>query len=224
MCTSFVKESYIAMNFDHHESNYKMSTKKDGWLLVYVKTDHGMKPSFGIHRSGAFFNQLMVEPCENGKYRRKKGVIHLERLVSDLIDGKLSYDDLDKFLTNHEMVNVPNRSVHSMLCGKKGNVWIVEPGRGQIHRQLKSNEFQVMTNFSLMDSISSPCWRYQMASDLLSENDHMDVKKAFRILQAVKQNEKDWITRFSMVYDPIQKTVYYCENQDFTNIKAFLFY
>lgn len=230
MCTSFIKTTddncYISMNFDNNGMNYSINTRKKDWFIVYVDIGKRKSPSFGVHKSGMFFNNLMVDACEKGNYRRGKGVVHSARLLTDIIDGKICIDDLEQYLHSTEIVNVPDWSTHNMLCGTKNNVWILEPGRGNYYSPLKPNEFQVMTNFSLIEDIQDDnifCERYHIANNLLMESANMSVDKAFEILEAVKQSEGEWITEFSMVYDKSRKTVYYCNNQDFTNIQKFLF-
>lgn len=169
----------------------------------------------------------MVDPCEKGKYRRAKGVVHSDKIRNEIINEKLSLDNLEDYLQGIEIVNVPNWSTHSMLCDTKHKVWIVEPGRGAIHSLLKPNDFKVMTNFSLIEAIQNKetisCERYITANKLLSDTGDMGVRRAFEILQAVKQSEGEWITAFSMVYDHANKTVYYVIDQDFTTIKEFVF-
>lgn len=231
MCTSFIKRTddncYIAMNFDNDGKNYSISTRKQDWFIVYIEIEKRKCPCFGVHKSGVFFNNLLVDPCEKGKYRRGKGVVHSTALLKGIIDGKILVDELNSYITSTEVVNVPNWSTHNMLCGTQNNVWIVEPGRGNINEYLKPDEFLVMTNFSLMDSIQNKenisCERYQTANKFLWGEGDMSVNKAFEILNAVKQSEGEWITEFSMVYNKSKKTVYYCNNQDFTNIKEYLF-
>lgn len=231
MCTSFIKVTddncYIAMNFDNNGMNYSLSTRNKDWFIVYVEADKGKNPSFGVHKSGIFFNNLVVDACEKGKYRRGKGVVHSARFLNEIIEKKVRIDGLEHYLQSTEIINVPNWSTHNMLCGTQCNVWIVEPGRGNLYFPLKPNEFKVMTNCSLVDSIQNnetiTCERYHIANRLLSDMTNISVKEAFEILNAVKQSEGEWITAFSMVYDKAKETVYYCANQDFINIEEYHF-
>lgn len=231
MCTSFVKKTddncYIAMNFDNNGMKYRINTTKKDWLIVYVEMGKMKYPSFGIHKSGIFFNNLLVNACEKGKYRRGKGVVHSTKFLTEIIDNKICVDTLKQYLENIEIVNVPNFSTHNMICDIQSNVWIIEPGRGNIYSSLKSNEFQVMTNFSLVDATKNKetnyCKRFNNVNKLLSELVNMNVQKAFEILRVAKQSEGEWITEISMVFDKTNETVYYCENQNFENIKEFVF-
>lgn len=231
MCTSFIKKtennSYIAMNFDNNGMKYNIYTTKKDWFIIYVVIGKIKYPSFGVHKLGIFFNNLMVDFYEEGSYRRGKGFIHSTKFLTEIINEKICVDTLKQYLQNTEVVNVPDFSTHNMICDTQNNVWIIEPGRGNVCFSLKPNEFQVMTNFSIINNMQNEnkkkCERFITANKLLSESVSMNVKKAFEILHTVKQSEGEWITDFSMVYDKLHKTVYYCENQNFKDIKEYVF-
>lgn len=231
MCTSFIKKTYnnhyIAMNFDNNGMKYSINTRKKEWFIISIDTGKGKYPCFGIHKSGIFFNNILVDANEKGKYRRGKGVVHSTGFLSDIIEKKICIDDLDQYLEQTEIVNVPDWSTHNMICDTKGNTWMVEPGRGNTYCALKADEFQIMTNNSIIENTENgreiPCIRYKKAKELLSEATGMAVNRAFKILDSIKQSEGEWTTVFSMVYDKSKETVYYCENQDFANIQEFLF-
>jgi hypothetical protein len=65
--------------------------------------------------------------------------------------------------------------------------------------------------------------RYKIADDLLSKASHLDVIRAFEILEATKQSKGEWLTAFSMVYSQKENTVYYCYNGEYKNIQKFAF-
>lgn len=64
----------------------------------------------------------MVSPCEKGKYKRGKGIVHSEKFINDIIDNKIYIDDLKQYLQSTEIVNVPDLSTHSMICDSKSHV------------------------------------------------------------------------------------------------------
>lgn len=226
MCTSFIKMAdngyFIGMNFDNNGLKYSFDTKKKDWFIVSVDTGKTKSPSFGVHKSGIFFNNLSVESNGKGEYRRAKGVVHTTKLISGIIYGNVQVDALEDFLKQTEIVNVPGWSTHNMICGTMGNTWIIEPGRGYLYNPLKQGEFQIMTNVSVKDikeaGAEMHCSRYMIGSELLSENKPMTVSRAFEILNAVKQCSGQWNTDISMVYDSAGAVVYYCEKQNFADI------
>lgn len=231
MCTSFIKKTdhhcYIGMNFDNDGMSYFIDTKKKDWFFVSVLINQIKRPSFGVHKSGIFFNNLMVEPNELGKYRRGKGVVHTSRLLSEIINGKILVDELEEYLSQTEIVNVPDYSTHQMICDTKGDVWIIEPGIGKLHQPLENGEFQLMTNTSLLNHINKEeapiCPRYAIAKELLSSTAPFDTAAALEILKAVQQSEGEWTTAISMVYDKTKQTISYCTDREFDHIEHFTF-
>jgi len=230
MCTSFIKKTennfFIGMNFDNNGMSYTINTKKKDWFIVYVSTGKVKAPSFGVNKSGIFFNNLCVEGNGKGNYRRGSNVTHTTKLLLGIIDDKINIDDLEKYLDINEIVNVPDWSTHNMISTKEGNVWVIEPGRGNIYRELKDGEFQIMTNFSILDSKKEdniPCERYKKVREVLNNDDKLTTKKAYEILEEVNQNGEEWTTDFSFIFDKSKNTIYYVENQNFDNIKEYVF-
>jgi len=227
MCTSFVWRKgsvLVAMNFDN-SAPFTLSTKDPKQFVILC----GGAPCFGVNSNGSFVNHLMVDSNGNGRYKRGKNVVHTIKLITDILSGKLSQESITAFLSEKEIVNVPDHSCHSMIADKTGNVWVVEPGRGVIHSPADDSSFCLMTNFSLVDYKASGKMegggvdRYMIADKLLSGVNHLDVTRAFEILDAAKQSEGEWQTAFSMVYSQNENAVYYCYNGEFQNIQKFTF-
>lgn len=230
MCTSFIKKIddnwVIGMNFDNNGMKYTINTRKKDWFIIYVDTGKIKVPSFGIHKSGIFFNNLCVDSNGEGDYRRSSDVTHIAKFLIGIIDGKIDVEDLKHFLSQTEIVNVPGWSTHNMICTKEGNRWIIEPGRGNSYRQLNNGDFQIMTNKAILDSDSkdvNSCDRYNKANEVLKKNNRFNVNQAFELLNEVKQNGKEWITEFSLVFDKKKNTVYFVEHQNFDDIKEYVF-
>lgn len=231
MCTSFIKKTenntFIAMNFDNNGMKYTVNTKKKDWFIVYVDAGKVKAPSFGVHKSGVFFNNQVVDFNEKGKYRRSKGVVHSTKFLLGIIDGSVDPNNLKGFLEETEIVNVPDCSTHNMITSEEGNVFIIEPGIGNIYKELEIGDFQIMTNEPIIDENENKnefsCYRYNIVKKHLIELEEVDVNKIFEVLSAIKQNNDEWKTDFSMVYDKKRETVYFCENQSFKDIKEFSF-
>lgn len=225
MCTSFIsrkEDTIIGMNFDNNGMKFGIDNKNPNWFTIRVDGGRGKYPSFGVDSDGRFFNNLVVDSNGKGLYRRPgKKVTHTTKLVSDLLSGAILPEHLDEYLATIEVVNTPDWSCHNMICDSAANVWIVEPGRGNVFSPANEAPFFVMTNFSIWDMLYKnaqyDCQRFQIASDTLSKSSGMDVEKAFCLLDSVKQTEGDWITAFSMVYSKKERAVYYCFNGNFTD-------
>jgi len=227
MCTSFVWRKgsvLVAMNSDNN-APFTLSTKDPKQFVVSI----GGAPSFGVNKDGMFINHLMVDSNGSGAYRRGKNVVHTIKLITDVLSGALVQEDIDAYVSEKEIVNVPNNSCHCMLSDRNGNVWIIEPGRGVISSPADESPYSLMTNFSLVDLKTTGKYegggvdRYHIADDLLSQANSMTVDKAFNILEAVKQCDCNWNTAFSLVYSQEENTIYYCYSGDYTTIHRFAF-
>jgi hypothetical protein len=223
MCTSFIyrgNDTIIGMNFDNNGMKYSIDTKNPNWFTVKVDGGRGKYPSFGVDCFGRFFNNLVVNSNGKGLYRRpNKKVTHTTKFIMDILKGVISTEKLEEYLSNVEVVNGPDWSCHNMICDSNGNVWVVEPGRGNIRNIADSSKFFVMTNFSLWDylyeNVECNCDRFKVVSSELEKAEKVNVETAFSILDSASQRNGEWITEFSMVYSKNMNTVYYCLNGNF---------
>ena len=222
MCTSFIYrgiDTIIGMNFDNNGMKYSIDTNPN-WFTVKVDGGRGKYPSFGVDCFGRFFNNLVVNSNGKGLYKRpSKKVTHTTKLIIDILNEVICTEKLEEYLSNVEVVNVPDWSCHNMICDSNGNVWVVEPGRGNISNIADSSKFFVMTNFSLWDylyeNVECNCDRFKVVSSELEKAEKVNVETAFSILDSASQRNGEWITEFSMVYSKNLNTVYYCLNGNF---------
>jgi len=225
MCTSFISrknDTIIGMNFDNNGMKYSIEEKHEGWFVVMVDGGSGKHPSFGVDQNGRFFNNLIVNSNGKGLYRRPSSkVTYTTKLFTGILDGIIVPEHLQEYLEKVEVVNVPDWSCHNMICDSAANVWIIEPGRGNIHSPANESSFFVMTNFSLVDmginKSKIDCERYETAVRMLTKADEINIDSAFEILQEVSQKEGEWMTEFSMVFSKNKGKLYYCQNRNFEN-------
>ena len=227
MCTCFVNRGndlIIAMNFDNNGMKFELNTKTPKSFVVDVNTDFGKQPSFGISPEKIFVNNLYMDSNGKGLYKRTGKTRTLTTyLVKDILEGKLNQNDLNDYLDKMEIVNAPNLCTHNLIADKKGNVWIIEPGRGNIKNMANKSQYYIMTNFSLIDYNEGKKYtdcgidRYNEVKDNLKKVKNLSIKKAFEILEKVKQTG-EWKTDFSMVYSKNENKVYYCYNSEYKNI------
>jgi len=232
MCTSFVDrrdDLIIAMNFDNNGMPFELNTKNPSIFSINVNTNFGKIPSFGINKKGTFVNDLCVDSNGKGAYKRMSKNRTLNTyLVKDLLEEKILTENLEDYLKTMEIVNSPNLSTHNFIVDNNGNVFVVEPGRGYIKNTFNESPYFIMTNFSLIDFNGGKKYtdngfnRYNEVDSILRKTKDITVKKAFTILDKVKQNG-EWKTEFSMVYSKKEKTIFYCYNSDFKNIQEYKF-
>ncbi|MDQ0360824.1 hypothetical protein [Breznakia pachnodae] len=229
MCTSFVnkEKNIIGMNFDNNGMKYSIK-KNDSSFVILVNIEGRNMPSFGVTNEGVFINSQFTKENEEGKYKRTKNAVHMTRLVSEILSKKINSGEIETILEDKEIVNVPSMSCHSMLVDSEENVWIVEPGRPiQKHPHTDSSPV-ALTNFSLYDYKTKNeingvgIERYNEIKELLNNTSFSTPQEYFKLLRNVSQNGT-WKTDFSLVYSKDENKVYYCENQEFDNVKEHQF-
>ena len=127
-----------------------------------------------------------------------------------------------------EIVNASNFCTHNLIADGKGNVWVIEPGRGKIKNEATESHYYIMTNFSLTDYNAGKKYndngfdRYREVKNSLEKRKKLSVMDAFDILEKVKQ-DGEWKTDFSMVYSKKENKVFYCYNAEYKNILEYKF-
>lgn len=230
MCTVFVyrKENLIiGMNFDNNGMKFSLKTGP-GSFVVYVDSGRGFFPSFGIAHGGLFFNNLMMDPNGLGQYKRpSKMRTHTSKFIADILDGRIALQEIDGYIHSMEFTNVPDFSLHSLLCNKNGDIYVIEPGHGILTSSRVDSPYFVMTNFSLLDYQASgiPSGtgvdRFTAANNVLKDRSSLSVEETFTVLEAVKQDGPEWTTAFSMVYSQEEACIHYCYDCDFSKRETF---
>jgi len=209
MCTSFLdrrNDIIIAMNFDNNGWVFELNTSKPDIFAIDVDIGNGKCPSFGINSQGIFVNNLFVDSNGKGLYKRKNKTRTLTAyLVENILKGNIPIDELDNYLNTMEIVNSPNQSTHNMVIDAKGNIWVIEPGRGNIKNTKENSQYFIMTNFSIIDFNAGKEYtnngidRYNEANNMLNKNKKLTVKDAFNILEKVKLSSKHLSIAISLI-------------------------
>lgn len=222
MCTSFISRKndiIIGMNFDNNGMEYSIDTKLHDWFIVNVDGGRGKYPSFGVNKNGFFFNCLIVNSNGKGLYRRpSKKVTHTAKLISDILNETIKEEYLKEYLENMDVVNTPDQSCHNMIIDSLANVYIIEPGRGNIYSPYNESDYVIMTNESIIDMQNNgnhmKCGRYNAVQNELNNESSLNPNKAFRILEKAFQNDGEWETELSVVFSKKDGKVYYCTKGD----------
>jgi hypothetical protein len=217
------------MNFDNNGMKFELNTSIPNSFMVDIYTDFGKQPSFGINSKKTFVNNLIVDSNGNGLYKRigKTRTLNVY-LIKSLLEENIEINDLDNYLDTMEIVNSPNLCTHNLIADKNGNVWVVEPGRGNIKNKTNESLYFIMTNFSIIDYNAGEKYtdcgfdRYINVKKYLDKKSELSVKDAFCALEKVKQ-DGECKTEFSIVYSKNENKVYYCYNADYKNILEYKF-
>ncbi|MRN55165.1 hypothetical protein [Paenibacillus monticola] len=237
MCTSFavhLDKTVIGMNFDISRRPIKIALQGDDQLLVLQNDNGQFYPAFGMNGNGTFMNLLMVDPIEEGNYRRGKDCIHIMKLFDEVLSGRIELAQILDYLESHAIVNLPNQSVHSMIVGKNRETYIVEPGRKHLEMDSSGSnkDFMVLTNFPLSEVISNEnrnikgagADRYLKAYDMITNHrETFNLQTGFDVLQETVQQSGDYPTQLSLVFIPAESKVNFTLNGDFTKVYEFSF-
>lgn len=236
MCTSFVikvNRVVVGMNFDN-SGKFKIALKDNNQFLVLLNINGKYYPSFGMNKNGTFMNDLMVDSNGEGKYKRaSKNIFSTTRLLENVLNGEIKFNELNEFLLEKTIVNLPNSSTHCMIIEESGNTYVIEPGRKNINNLKSEESFVVMTNFPLSENIDtnfddiqgSGVDRYKIAYNMLSERDKdFSVEDGFDVLLKTKQSGGDYPTEFSMIAIPKEQVIYFTINGDFDKKFKFSFH
>ncbi|MQR97218.1 hypothetical protein [Fictibacillus phosphorivorans] len=235
MCTSFVlheDQTYVGMNFDLSERPIKMALTGENQLLILQKEGGRFLPAIGFNKKGIFMNLHMVNPNEEGKYKRNKNSIHMMRLFDEVLTEKIKTSVLPIYLEEKEIVNVPDYSVQSLIVGPNQKSFIVEPGRKQIDTHEREDDFMVLTNFSVRDAMEHEDMtlqgpgsdRYQVAFDeLANRRGNFSVEQGLSILKQTAQRKGDYPTQLSMIFSPEEESIYFSLKGDFKRLYKFSF-
>lgn len=235
MCTSFVlheDRTYIGMNFDLSERPIKMAISGDHQFFILQQEGDRFLPAIGFNRKGIFMNLHMVNPNEEGIYKRNKNSVHMMRLFDEVLSEKVKTTVLPTYLQEKEIVNVPDYSVQSLIVAPNKKSFIVEPGKKYIDTDQLEDDFMILTNFSVRDAMEHEdsalqgpgSDRYQAAyAELSNRRGNFSVEQGLTILKQTAQWEGDYPTQLSMIFTPKDESIYFSLKGNYKRLYKFSF-
>lgn len=224
MCTSIVvnkKKTIVGWNLDILEMEYRVRPADDGVYIEINDAQEGWLPLFGANSRGDFVGMPTCWPfdarsdpagdCEN-----------ILLLDIDLLLQKKTLQEIRATAETRPVCSVPGVTFMAALSDADGNVLHIVPGQGS--RYYEKPEYRIMTNFSpfKQDAEKHP-WmgrdRYRKAEAMLrNAEDGFDVNDCFAVLREVSQEVCPTVV--SMVFDVRERTVYWCENRNWSEIST----
>ena len=169
---------------------------------------------------------LYVHGNPEGAYQNSKNRMTIADLTEQFVQAKISFDDALQIVQERKIVYAPDATMQAMLSDRQGRTLIVEPGIGW---REDHGHYSLITNYSVLAPESTMPFlvpgddRYERTAQLLNTyGKKFTVTDAFSVLQAVRQ-ERIWATRVSFVYSAKEHTVYYVENNHFSQIERYEF-
>lgn len=227
MCTSFVVNkgsTIVGFNLDILDMEHKIVVEDDKAYIAVLDATEGWMPLFGGNSNGNFVGMPTCWPYDERSNPTSKDDINIINLDIDFLLGKKLLNEIKNIVDNNFVSSVFGVTFQSQLSDKDGNVLQIIPGQGNIYKE--KPEYSVMCNFSPLkgDKETHP-WmgldRYNKAISIIESTDNFTYHDGLRLLKECSQEVCPTVA--SLVFDIAAKTMYYCENRDFENIKKKVF-
>ena len=227
MCTSIAvnkKKTVIGWNLDLLDMEYRVRPAADGVFIEINDKTEGWMPLFGANARGDFVGMPTCWPSDARSDPSGDGE-SIILLDIDLLLQRKTLREIRELADTRAVFSVPGLTFMGALSDAEGNVLHIVPGQGSLYYERPDHA--VLTNFSPFKQDAEPHpwmgWdRYNTAESMLSDSSHdFGVEDCFDVLKAVSQEVCPTIV--SMVYDVDDRTVYWCEDRNWTDIKRFAF-
>ena len=224
MCTSITvnrNKTIIGWNLDILDMEYRISQTDEGVYIEINDATEGWLPLFGANARGDFVGMPTCWPYDD-RSDPKDGDVNVIMLDIDLLLQKKTLQEIRTVAESGAVCSVPGLTFMSALSDRDGNVLYIVPGQGYLYKERPDHS--ILTNFSPFrhDTEKHP-WmgldRYEKAEKMLKEaGEDFGVKDCFEVLKAVAQEVCPTVV--SMVFEPSEKTVYWCENREWNRIHS----
>ena len=224
MCTSIAvnkRKTIIGWNLDILDMEYRVREAEGGVYIEINDETEGWMPLFGANKRGDFVGMPTCWPYDPRSDPSGEGE-NVILLDIDLLMEKKTLQEIRDIADRRPVFSVPGLTFMAALSDAEGNVLHVIPGQGILYYERP--EYKILTNFSpfKLDSEKHPWmgWdRYKAAEGMLKDaKDDFDVDDCFDILRAVSQAVCPTVV--SMVFDVTEKTVFWCENRAWDEIRS----
>ena len=224
MCTSIAvnkKKTIIGWNLDLLDMEHRVRPTPDGVYIEIRDAKEGWMPLFGANARGDFVGMPTCWPYD-ARSDPAAGSENVILLDIDLLLQKKTLREVRELAERRPVRSEPGVTFMAALSDAAGNILHIVPGQGC--RYYERPDYAILTNFSPFkgDSEKHP-WmgldRYQKAEAMLREaSENFDVADCFAVLRAVAQTVCPTVV--SMVFDVRERTVYWCEDRNWDNIRT----
>lgn len=224
MCTSVVinrRKIIVGFNLDILNMEHRVRATDSGVYIEINDAVEGWMPLFGANSRGDFVAMPTCWPFDQRSNPTSDKCLNIINLNIDFLLQKKTFEEVKNIVKKETICSIPGVTFMSALSNKNGDVLHIVPGQGvEFYEKPK---YKIMTNFSpyKQDKEQHPWmgWdRYKKAEEMIENaKDDFDVKDCFDVLKEVSQTVCP--TMVSMVFDINEKTVYWCENRNYEDIK-----
>ena len=224
MCTSIVvnrSKTIVGWNLDLSDMEHRVRVAEYGVFIEINDRSEGWMPLFGANSRGDFVGMPTCWPYDP-RSDPAEGSENVILLDIDLLTGKKTLSEVREIADTRTVSSIPGTTFMASLSDADGNVLHIVPGQG--YKYYEKPDHVVLTNFSpfKMDSETHPWmgWdRYRKAESMLADSScGFDVSECFEVLRAVSQEVCPTVV--SMVFDVTERTVYWCEDRRWDDVKV----
>ncbi len=175
-------------------------------------------PYGGINEKGLVIEQLWLSTSQYQNNHNQE-ISELEWIQYQLDN----YRSVDEIIENINSLTIkPIASIHYMIADKNGNSAVIEFLDEKVRIDKQKSKFQAITNETLKDSkkyfelnkIINPNSRthfdrYCILENKLASTNQLNVNSAFDFLNSVKENQENYKSFWSIVYDLNNEEIYF---------------
>ncbi len=232
-CTGFAVYSgtiLYGMNFDYppNEIRFSIEEHETGALFVgsfWMEEHYGR--TVGMNEHGLFASDQMVSSARAMADEPADGELFIWNAFYDGLRECKTVDGVLSWIGDRRLVQYRSLQLHNLYADPSGNAAVVESGEaGNVITEI-NGPFLVMTNFhngdfrglDLRDIAGDGAERYRVAYRYIEENlAEFDVDQAFEVFRRTSMSTGDFMTRYSLVFDPTALEVYIALERDYDHI------
>jgi len=223
MCTSIVSnrnKTLVGWNLDILDMEYRVTALRERVTIDICDKAKGWLPLFGANSRGDFVAMPTCWPYDS-KSDPGEGCRDILEVDMDLLLERRTFRETRELAARERIASFPGVTWQAQLSDREGNVLQIIPGQGYLYRERP--KYSVLTNFSPFKGRSEEHpwmgWdRYHTAVEMLEKaGDSLDAAKCFEILRATAQTACPTVV--SMVFDPGENVVLWCENREWDRIR-----
>lgn len=224
MCTSIVVnrgKPVIGWNLDLLDMAHRVRPAADGVFIDVLDAKEGWMPLFGANARGDFVGMPTCWPFDARSDPAGEGE-NILLLDMDLLAQRKTLQQIRDLALRRPVYSVPGLTFMGALSDAEGNVLHLIPGQGC--RYYEKPDCQILTNFSpFKGNTEQHPWmgwdRYQTAQAMLERaSGDFGAEDCFAVLRATAQEVCPTVV--SMVFDVRQRTVHWCENRNWDDIRT----
>ena len=180
-------------------------------------------PFDGMNEHGLAISMAAV-PRADMRADPSKEWIYPLGIIREILDHARDVDEAVDLIKDYNIDFRGGLPLHYLIADAKGKAVLVEFYQGEMHIFENEQPWHSATNF-LRSSVEDPkenCWRYDRINERLSEKQGLlDSNAAMELLSEVAQENTQWPTQWSVVYQMARGEVSVAMGRDYTNVHTF---